>query len=185
MSEFIKKSDTFVGYDYKEVIASQDNISFLMDSYENFGWIRDDNIIYHGPDKKGVPVTKIILPLKRDRKIMNKTELTRLQRHFESCMKELDYLEKSKTSKATMLALIVGILGTVFMAGAVFAITSDPPQIALCIILSLPAILGWISPYFIYRQVAKQRSQTLEPFVDKKREEIYEICEKANKLLHI
>ena len=42
------------------------------------------------------------LRLKRDRKIVNKTELTRLQRNFEACVREIQSLENSKTSKATI-----------------------------------------------------------------------------------
>ena len=43
------------------------------------------------------------LRLKRDRKIVNKTELTRLQRNFEACVREIQSLENSKTSKATIM----------------------------------------------------------------------------------
>lgn len=89
--------------------------------------------------------------MKRDRKIINKMELTRLQRHFEACLNEMEALEKSKTSAATVWALAVGILGTVFVAGSAFAITHEPPIVWLCILLAIPGFIGWILPYFIYR----------------------------------
>ena len=91
----------------------------------------------------------VILRLKRDRKIINKMELTRLQRNFESCVREIDMLEKSKTSAATVYALIIAVIGTAFMAGATFAVTAQPPHISLCILFAIPGFIGWIHPYFI------------------------------------
>lgn len=78
--------------------------------------------------------------LKRERHIVNKTELTRLQRHFEACANEIRTLENSKASSATMWSLIVGIIGTAFMAGSVFAVTHEPPMILLCILLAYSCI---------------------------------------------
>ena len=142
MSEIKKDSHSFVGYEYKEVITNNEKISFLIDGYKHFGWIVDENMGRKIPGTIPNPYGNIVLRLKRDRKIMNKMELTRLQRNFEFCMKEIDQLEKSKTSKAIMYALIVGITGTVFMAGAVFAVTATEPMILLSIIL---AILSFIN----------------------------------------
>lgn len=58
--------------------------------------------------------------MRRDRKIVNKAELTRLQRKFESCVGQLLSLEHSKTSAATVGSLVIGVIGTAFMAGSVF-----------------------------------------------------------------
>lgn len=52
----------------------------------------------------------------RDRKLVNKTELTRLQRNFEDCMHQIDALEQSKTSRGMMISISIGIVGTIFMA---------------------------------------------------------------------
>lgn len=184
MSEIIKDSHSFVGYEYKEVITNKENISFLIDGYNNFGWVVDENISQNITRTIPNPYAKVVLRLKRDRKIMNKMELTRLQRNFEFCMKEIDQLEKSKSSKATMYALIVGIIGTAFMAGSVFAITAAPPMIALCILLAVPAFAGWISPYFVYKIILRKRIEKISPLIEEKQDEVYLICEKGNKLLY-
>lgn len=167
----------FIAYDYKEVVADSGKVSFLLDGYENFGWKPDENTVVNGAAKK------IILHMKRNRKIANKAELTRLQRNFEACVKEIDVLELSKTSKATSLALIVGVIGTAFMAGSVFAITAATPQILLCIILAIPGFAGWILPYFVYRKVNAEQTERMDELIEKKYDEIYEICEKGNRLL--
>lgn len=122
--------------------------------------------------------------MKRNRKIVNKMELTRLQRNFEACIEEIDMLEKSKISSATVRALVIGMIGTAFMAGSVFAVTAQPPKILLCIVLAVPAFLGWILPYFIYRKTVKEQIARVNPYIEAKYEEIYEICEKGNKSLN-
>ena len=111
-------------------------------------------------------------------------ELTRLQRNFEFCIKEIDQLAKLKTSVAIMYAIIVGMIGTAFMAGSVFAITATQPMIGLCIILAIPAIVGWILPYYIYKIVVRKRTEKVSPLIEEKQDEVYEICEKGSKLLY-
>lgn len=127
MEENITKKKEFVGYEYKEVITDKSRVSFLLDGYENFGWELDGNITeVFGENRNPVKQSNVILRLKRNRKIINKMELTRLQRNFESCVREIDMLEKSKTSAATIYALIIAVVGTAFMAGATFAVTAQP-----------------------------------------------------------
>lgn len=78
----------------------------------------------------------------------------------------------------------MGILGTAFMAGSTFAVTADPPQILLCIILAIPGFLGWIFPYFLYKRSVRKQTEKITPLIEEKYDEIYEICEKGNKLLN-
>ena len=121
--------------------------------------------------------------MKRDRKLINRVELTRLQKHFEACANEIETLEKSKTSTAAVCALVVGVLGTVFMAGSTFAVTHEPPVIWLCAVLAVPGFAGWLLPYFLYRFMIRKRTKKVFPLIEAKREEIYEICEKGHSLL--
>ena len=168
-----RERQSFISYEYKELNVKEDQASFYLDCYENFGWKQDENF---PPQNKGDLVT---LKLKRNRKIVNKVELTRLQRHFEADMQDIVSLENSKTSLATILALLIGILGTVFMAGSVFAVTAEPPIIWLCILLAIPAFAGWILPYFVYKKVKEEKTKKITPYIE---DEIYEICEKGHSL---
>lgn len=172
-----KKETSFIGYEYKELTVPKEQASMYMDCYENFGWEVDENIAA----VEGHSLTTI--RMKRNRKIINKMELTRLQHHFEACAKEIDALEKAKTSAATVWALAVSIIGTAFMAGSTFAVVHEPPIIWLCILLAIPGFIGWILPCFIHRRIVRKSSQKIQPMIEAKYEEIYEICEKGNKLL--
>lgn len=184
MDEAEKQKKNFVGYEYKEVTADNRMASFLLDGYENFGWEIDENL--SGNRKAGSlhSQNKIIIHLKRNRKIINKTELTRLQRNFDACIDEIEALEKSKTSAATIYALILAVIGTGFMAGSTFAVTAQPPHILLCIVLAIPGFLGWLIPYFLYKRIVKRQTERLTPLIEEKYNELYQICEKGNRLLH-
>lgn len=181
-------TDRYVGYEYKEVKTDRAQASFLIDGYVNFGWKVDTNL--SGVQEEGRKTSghgasdKMVIRLKRDRHIINKPELTRLQRNFEACVKELEELEKRKTSAAAAAAIAVGVAGTAFMAGSTFAVTAQPPHILLCVIFAVPGLLGWILPYFLYRRITKARTEEISPHIEDKYDEIYEICEKGNRLLH-
>lgn len=189
MEDTGRQRKAFVGYEYKEVIAESGRVSFLLDGYECFGWEPDGGPAESREGKMSFYQEKaiqkrVVLHLKRNRKIINKMELTRLQRNFEACVREIEALEKSKTSLATIYALVVGIIGTAFMAGSVFAVTAQPPYIILSIFLAVPAFIGWIVPYFLYRRIVEKQTGRLTPLIEQKYDEIYEICEKGNKLLY-
>lgn len=98
-------------------------------------------------------------------------------------MDEIRALEKSKTSSATIWAIVVGLIGTAFLAGATFAAVHEPPLYVLCAILALPGFTGWALPYFLYQKLAAKRSKVVAELVEQKYDEIYELCEQGNKLL--
>lgn len=177
MNEIEKSGNNFVGYEYKELHMNSDKASLYADSYRSFGWLPDSNAA------SGMQGRQAVLKLKRDRKILNRVELTRLERHFEACMEEIAVLEKSKTKGARICALTLGIIGTVFIAGSTFAVTHQPPLISLCILLAVPGFLGWLTPYFAYKKLCAEKTKKMIPLIEQKYEELYGICEKGNKLL--
>ena len=176
MNEIKKEGAGFVGYEYKEIHASGERGSFCLDCYESFGWTLDERT------QESAAKGKLIL--KRERKIMNKMELTRLQRHFEACLDEIRALEQSKTTSATIWAIVVGLAGTAFMAGSTFAAVHAPPLYVLCALLAVPGFIGWTLPYFIYKKLAAKRTKVVAQLMEQKYDEIYEICEQGNQLLN-
>ena len=156
MTRIRKDGTEYVGYEYKEKSVPASYASLYLDSYPCFGWEEDPN----GMSRKSNTETagRAVLRFRRDRKLCNRAELTRLQRNFDSCVAEIDALEQSKRSSAVIGALVTGIMGTAFMA-------------------------GWIVPYFLYRALLRKKSAKVSPLIEDKYEEIYEICEKGSDLL--
>ena len=179
-----KEQRNYVGYEYKEIVADSSMVSLLLDGYENFGWEVNESMSDSSAGGKPYSSQRTVIRLRRDRKILNKAELTRLQRNFEACISEIQTLERRKTSAATVYAIILGVIGTAFMAGATFAVTAPTPYYILCILLAVPGFLGWIFPYFLYKKIAGKQTEKITPLIDAKYDEIYEICEKGNKLLY-
>lgn len=168
-------SKNFIGYEYKEIIVDKNNISMYLDAYKSFGWVQDDNI----PNVQTVNSIR----LKRDRKIINKTELTRLQRQFEACMNEISKLEKSKTTKAISISLSIGLVGTIFMALSVFSISGNSPSVMLCTIFGILGFIGWGVAPIMYKKLVIKRLEVVNPLIEQKYDEIYTICEKGSNLL--
>lgn len=179
MSEIEKSGKDFIGYEYKELPADSRWFSLYLDSYQSFGWRPDGQFPIAQKGRQSV------VRLKRDRKILNRAELTRLERHFEACVNEIGALEKSKVRGARLAALTAGVIGTAFMAGSTFAVTHEPPFIGLCIILAVPGFLGWFLPYFLYQGIAERRGRRVAPLIEQKYEEIYEVCEKGERLMRL
>lgn len=164
-------------YDYMNAAVESGLCSQYMDGYSSFGWRADENL---PAEKSG---GRVMLHFKRSRNILNKTELIRLQRHYEACMEEIAALEASKSSAPTIAALSLGLTGCAFLAGSVFAVTAQPPVIWLCVLLGAPGLALWGAAYFVYRLVGQRRAAKVLPLIDEKYEEAYAVCEKAQQLL--
>lgn len=164
-------------YEYKQVVVKEERTSFCIDCYENFGWMLDER------QPIRMERGQSTISFRRDRNILNKAELTRLERNFSGCISELDELERSKTASPTMLSLSCALLGTGFMAGATFAATAEPPLYLFSALLAVPGFLGWLFPYFIYRKGVARRTEKVTPFLNAKYEEIDAICRKGRSLL--
>lgn len=179
-SEFLgkcRKMSEFESFDYTKVTVDENQMSQYMDGYEHFGWKVDSNV----PVEKGMG--KVTIHLKRSRAILNKMELTRLQRHFEACMSEIAALENSKESFAVAASIACGILGCAFMAGSVFAVTAVKPIIWLMILLAIPGFFLWGIAYPLYKYVKKWRAEKVEPLIEAKLDEAEKVCEKGHALL--
>lgn len=174
----IEQHAGFVAYEYQEHTVEQRYASYYEGGYGYFGW-QVETQQPHGVELQG----RETLRLKRDRHIPNKTELTRLQRQFEAIMEDVRRLEHSSEHLATMAALGCGMAGTVFMGGSTFAITAAAPIVWLCAVLAVPGFILWGAAYPLYRYVQKRRAREVQPLVEGKLDEMYEVCEKASRLL--
>lgn len=172
MSETLEREKKFLMNEYLEVTIKGSLVPLCSDCYRALGWTIVDT-------SSGVDSIKI--KLQRDRKIKHRVALCDLQRKCEIAFQAIERLENSKTTKALAVSLGVGLLGTAFMAGSVFAYLAS--LLTLSIFLAIPGFLGWGLPYFLYREVIKKSTDKINPLIDEKYDIIYEACEKASQLL--
>ena len=174
MNETAKNKENFIGYEYRELSVGRDKEGVYADAYPNFGWKLESG-------SSGFGLSTINLRFKRDRKIRNKAELTRLQRQFESNVSEIEKLEQSKTMAASIAAYSIGLAGTALMAGSVFAILAG--MTPLCTVLAVPALALWALGYLSFIRIRDKRSEMVAPLIEQQYDAIYEVCEKAHTLL--
>ena len=177
MSENTKAVGSFIGYEYRSITVSRDQEALYADGYQNFGWSLDDI-------SSPFPITGgVAMKFRRDRKIRNKAELTRLQRQFDACVNEINSMEKSKESSAFIASVSAGLIGTAFIGASLFSFLNS--LIIPFIILAVPGLIGWVVPYFLYKSAYAKKTAKILPLVENKYDEIYEICERAGSLLGV
>lgn len=176
MDELKKSGNNFVGFEYKELTVRRSIESIFTDSYHSFGWELEET------STPPAGMLHVTLKFKRDRNIRNKAELTRLQQQFEAGVNEIKTLEHSKVVGASTAAYIIGVVGTAFMAGSVFAYMAG--MLPLMVALAIPGFVGWIIPYWCFKGIRGKKTAQVTPLIDKKYDEIYEVCEKASGLLN-
>lgn len=167
-------------YDYKDVIVDNSRVSLYIYGFENFGWEVEENQVKIVESNKA---GKTLIHFKRSRKILNRAELTRLQRNFEDNMKQIASLENSKTNLATGLSVSMGIVGVLIIAGAVMIAVESSELQLVSVALSIPGFVMAIMANFAYGKLVQLKEAKIRPLVDKKMNEIYEICDKGRKLL--
>lgn len=165
----------FVGFEYMEVPAKRRMESLYVDCYRNFGWE------FEGEDDREGAGSQITLRFKRDRKLRNKAELTRLRRQFEACAQEIEALERSGTTMASIAAFTAGLAGTALLGGAMFAYLRG--LLPLMVVLAVPGFPGWIVPYFCYQRLRQKRERQIAPLIERKNDEIYSVCQRGRRLL--
>ena len=176
MSENTRNATGFIGYEKLRVVAkSNETEKLYLDNYKNFGWE------FEGYEPSVQDITSTTMSFKRDRKIPNKAELTKLQHQFDSGIREIEKLESSKAVHASVIAYGLGLIGAGFTVGAVFAFLGS--STALGIILAIPAAVGWVLPYFCYNRVLKSKTEKTIRVIEQKYDEIYGVCEKGHSLV--
>jgi len=176
MNTITTKGKAIVGYEYKDVTVNRSLETLYTDSYENFGWQLDGTDI--PPSFSPIAVT---LKFKRDRKIRNKAELSRLERQFVAHADEVLKLEREKSLAASVAAYVIGVIGAGCTVGSVFAFLAG--SLPAAIILMVLAFLGWVLPYIFYTNIRNKKTAQITPLIDGKHDEIYDVCLKAHSLL--
>ena len=189
MEVFMKNIETkdFVAYEYMSINVKSDKEPLYVDCYENFGWElinntalvdRDDYFINNSTN-----FNKLVnLKFKRDRKIKNKLQLMNLQGKMEMALEEINRLEKQPETLGIIWALIIGLIGTIFMAGSVFSVTATRPLYVLCVIFGFFGFIGWGLGYYMYLRVKKDKKSENTGLIEEQYNTLYDCCEQAKKL---
>lgn len=180
-----KKID-YTAYEYLTLKVPSDKEAFYIDCYETFGWSYISTITNGLIDKEDYYLnnphlnkkTLVTLQFKRDRKIPNKAKLTTLQLKCENSLKKLEHLEKEPTTKGTMYALIISIIGTI-----IFTISFISPYLILKVIAIPIGIILSLLGYPTYLYVKEHLRSKNAPLIEEEYNKISNFCEKAANIL--
>ena len=165
----------FVAYEYSTIRVDREMEPLYKDSYRNFGWTVE-------PYGTNLPNTNTVtLKLKRDRRIKNRPMVLELQRRCENALTAISHMERSKTSVATSVALVLGVVGAAFLAGSVFALNFG--SLWLSVPLGAIGLIGWVAGYFSHGRVKANKTAELAPLIDRQYDVVYETGEQASRLL--
>ena len=168
------------GFDYKTVETAQKYAPETLDCYEAFGWELKAR-------QEGVLGINTSFNLRRSRRVKNKEQVNRLQLRMEDDLNYIKVMEKQKTSVASTVALIIGIIGALFFGGGMcmFMIDFDQ-QLWHYIIGGILAAIGLgvcLLGYVSYLKIRDKKTKIMNEEIEKKRDEIATICEDAQRLL--
>lgn len=167
----------FATYEYMSRRVKMGDQSRVTDLYEAFGW----ELTETSASAEGAA-----LSFKRDRKIPHKPELDRLQRKAEETKANLDRLERSKKSGASVFSLVFGCLAALVLGGGmslVMTVENSLPALICGIFLGIVGVVLCAVNYPIYRRKADKKTAELIPVIDEQEEKLANLLEQANDLL--
>lgn len=189
-------------YEFKQIVVSSRLEQQWKEGYAKFGW----KLVKSAPEKikpvwgpvcimlsplSRIPLSNVVkeyesgdrtsLKFKRDKDIVHKNELNRLQGYFENALWEVEHMEKTKMAAAYMSGALGGVVGSVFMALAVFSFIAGNTLGGAG--LAVPAVIAWILGAICFNLVKNGREKKIETENQVKSEVIDDICEKAHLLL--
>lgn len=160
-------------FDYRVIEGDDRELSVALDAFESFGWVVDESAVRE--DGR--------IALRRSRALINRMELTRLQRNYESCLNEIRALDQSVTGTALTAAGFTAAIGLVFTAVALLFLLGAHPIYPAALILGIPGVVLLAAVYPLFRLLRSRRAAVVAPLREKKYDEIFILCKKGQKLL--
>lgn len=200
----MNNNENFVAYEYKDITVRRDSAALYKDCLENFGWIPVEkhhagygsNVLHFSPANIAQHATAfanmtsgdsvdavdmVTLKFKRDRRLNNKRELEKLERQWEEALAAIHKLEKRNQAQTMGISLGTGIIGTGFLALAVYNFIMA--NVVLGVVFAIIGMIGWGIGFFANRNLAKRKAAQSEAAVQAQLDLAYSACEQAHALL--
>lgn len=177
----------FTAWEYNDITIPHKHAQLYKDTYQNFGWIliEPTEQTSHDPNHSTGHAAAhesgtIVLKFKRDSRLENKHALNRIQRKCDEALTAIQKLEGKKSARKMGSLLGSALIGTVFMALAVYNIIFSNMLPAL--FFAVVSMIGWLGAFYTDRNTSKQDSK-YTPLIDEHYAAVYEAGEKAHALL--
>jgi len=135
----------FIAYEYKTVYVSKDRSQLFFDLIDNFGW---------EVTKKENCFSKVKVDLRRKYSQQTYGQIVEQEKTFFDSFDKLEKIKSTKKDSGTLISLTIGLIGTSFMAGAVFSFLAS--KIILMVSLAIPAFVLWAIAPLIYKKLVNK-----------------------------
>jgi hypothetical protein len=166
---------SFTAREYATVRVPARHEQLHRDTYGAFGWTVE---AWNGPAASIVPMTSTsTLKLTRDRALRGRQALGELQRQAEGALRRIDALERSRSARATAVAVALGLVGAAFLAGSVLLLDDGPSLVSIG--LGVNGLALWALAWPAHRLTAARRAAQVAPLLDRQYDVVYDACERA------
>lgn len=168
-----------ITYDYKTVRVQRSMEAMLTDAYENLGWEVTNT------QMAGVGTNNVDISFKRDRKVVNKQELNKLQFKIDDTLEKIRKIQNQKGNAGVPEGIATGVVGALVLGGgmSMVMVLSGTAYLIGGIVLGVVGIgiglLGWL----VDNKIQKKKLAKLEPQYQEELDKLSDLCEEANKLL--
>lgn len=163
-----------VHYDYQEIDIKKHFKWLYMDYYPCFGW---EVLEVMASEKRNA---NLHISMRRKYDLRGKDRLCHYQARFDSCMEEIRNLEIARLFSATLSAVMVGLVGVIFIVGMIIM---SKNSVFTALFMLIPAIIAFLLAYPCYLLVKKNKQKQIEPFMKERYEELFRIGQAAKEVL--
>ena len=163
----------FVAYEYKEVKVSKARYNLFKDLVGSFGWIITDT---------ETGILSNTLYLKRDYDVKNREGVIAEEKEFFKDFFRIEKINATKNDKATTVATTLGVIGTAFMAGAVFSYLAS--LIWVMVALAVPAFLLWGLAPLTYKKMMNKKNSLVKEETEELTSNLYVHAHQAFTLIN-
>lgn len=170
---FNSERPTHNSFEYTRTVVNSDLVTVASDCYENLGWE------ITGVAKNGTNHSST-LSFRRNRKVKGKAQLVKLQRKMDDLLATLADLESEKTRKATIQAMVLGILAALVLGvGMCCTMVWADTLMVPGIIIGVIGLIACAANYVLFRKTVAKETERINPRVEAAYDSLATLCEEA------
>ena len=173
-------NENAITYDYKTIKVKREYETIVCDAYENLGWeltntSASENSLFY-----------INLSFKRNRKIENKMELTKLQEKVDNILANIENLQTKKKNAGVVEGISTGVVGALIFGGGMSMSMLNTASVGLLVggiavgIVGITVgLLGWL----VLKKINKKKNTKIQPILESEFDKLADVCEQAHGLI--
>lgn len=167
----------YLSFEYARTTVQDDMVQAAMDCYESLGFELTGQ-------RSSTPGShRSTLSFRRSRKVSGKAQLAKIQRTMDDTMTSIEHLEKERTKKATIQALVIGIISALVLGIGMCCTMVWQNLMVIGIVIGIVGIAGCVAAYLRYRSVCSAETSRLNPEIEAAYDRLATLCEEAQAVL--